>query len=70
MIATVTITREVEITVEAHYVPGSPATYLQPPDPAEVLIIDAYAEDGKILLTASERDEVIKMVLQDPPNGD
>jgi hypothetical protein len=43
---------------------------LQPPDPAEVLIIDAYAEDGRILLTASERDEVIGMVLQDPPNGD
>jgi hypothetical protein len=70
MIATVTITREIEITVEAHYVPGSPATYLQPPDPAEVLIIDAFAEDGRVLLTASERDEVIEMVLQDPPNGD
>jgi hypothetical protein len=70
MIATVSITREVEITVEAHYVPGSPATYLQPPDPAEVLIIDAYTEDGRVLLTASERDEVIEMVLQDPPDGD
>jgi hypothetical protein len=70
MIATVTITREVEITVEVDYLPGSPATYLQPPDPAEVLIIDAYTEDGRVLLTASERDEVIEMVLQDPPDGD
>lgn len=60
---TITITREVEITVEAHLIPGSPATHLDPPTPADIEILEAHA-DGKIIeLAAAEIEEVREIAL-------
>ena len=71
MHTTITITREVEITVGARYIPGTDATYWQPGEPADIEIIDAYDADGlAIQLTDSEVDVVREMVLQDPPQRD
>ena len=68
---TITITREIEITVEARYVPAVRATHMQPGDPADIEILEAYDQDGlSIELTDSEVDEVREMVLQDPPQRD
>ena len=71
MTTTLTITREIEITVEARYIPAVRATHMQPRQPADIEIIDAYDNDGGILaLTEAEVDEVREMVLQDPPQRD
>ena len=71
MTTTVTITREIEITVGARYIPAVRATHLQPPEPADIEIFTAYDQDGlSIELTDSEVDEVREMVLQDPPQHD
>ena len=71
MKTTVTIIREVEITVEVRYIPAVRATHMQPPEPAEVEIIDAYDELNQgVNLTEAERDEVREMVLQYPPQRD
>jgi hypothetical protein len=71
MKTTVTITREVEIEVDVRYIPAVSATHMQPPEPAEVEILDAYDElNQSVNLTESERDEVREMVLQDPPQRD
>ena len=71
MTTTVTITREIEITVGARYIPGTAATYWQPAEHENVEIIEAYDQDGlSIELTDSEVDEVRVMVLQDPPQRD
>ena len=68
MTTTITITREVEITVVARYVPAVRATHMQPPEPADIEVLAAYEEDGHItILTEAEVDEVREMVLQDPP---
>ena len=68
---TITMTREIEITVEARYVPAVRATHMQPGDPADIEILEAYDQDGlSIELTDSEVDEVREMVLQDPPQRD
>ena len=71
MTTTVTITREIEIEVDARYIPAVRATHLTPPEPADVEIIEAYNDDiGGVILTQSERQEVREMVLQDPPQRD
>jgi hypothetical protein len=70
MITTVTIIREVEITVVVRYIPAVRATHMQPAEPAEVEIIDAYAAFNCVMLTEAERDEIREMVLQDPPQRD
>ena len=70
MTTTVTITREIEITVEACYVPAVRATHMQPGEPADIIIDEAYDDDGGVMLTQAEVDEVREMVLQDPPQRD
>ena len=70
MKTTVTIIREIEITVEARYIPEVDATYMQPAEPAEVEIIDACYDYNSVILTEAERDEIREMVLQDPPHRD
>ena len=71
MRTTVTITREIEITVVARYVPAVRATHMQPPEPADIVILDAYDNELDVLpLTEAEVDEVREMVLQDPPQRD
>jgi hypothetical protein len=71
MRTTLTITREVEITVEARYIPAVRATHMQPGEPADIEIIDAYDNDGGgLALTEAEVDEVREMILQDPPMPD
>ena len=71
MTTTITITREIEITVGARYIPAVRATHMQPPEPADIEIFTAYDQDGlSIELTDSEVDEVREMVLQDPPQRD
>jgi hypothetical protein len=70
MKTTITIIREVEIEVDARYIPAVRATPLTPPEPADVEIIDAYDDAGSIILTQSERQEIREMVLQDPPQRD
>ena len=71
MTTTITITREIEITVGARYIPGTDATYWQPPEPADIEILEAYDQAGlSTELTDSEVDEVREMVLQDPPQRD
>jgi hypothetical protein len=72
MTTIVTIIREIEIDVEVQYTPAVAATYWQPPEHAEVEILDARsAFDGLSLhLTEREIDEVRCMVLQSPPERD
>jgi hypothetical protein len=71
MTTTITITREVEITVVARYVPAVRATHMQPPEPADIEVLAAYDNDhGVLALTEAEVDEVREMVLQDPPQRD
>jgi hypothetical protein len=70
MKTTVTIIREVEITVDVRYIPAVRATHMQPPEPAEVEIIDAYAAMHSVILTQAERQEVREMVLESPPHRD
>jgi len=70
MRTTVTIIREVEIEVEAHYFSGTPATHLQPEEHANVEIINAHVDGDRIELTDDERDEVIEMIIEDPPQRD
>ena len=71
MRTTVTITREIEITVVARYVPAVRATHMQPPEPADIVILDAYDNELDVLpLTEAEVDQVREMVLQDPPQPD
>ena len=71
MTTTITITRDIEITVGARYIPAVRATHMQPGEPADIEILEAYDQDGlSIELTDSEVDEVREMVLQDPPQRD
>jgi len=70
MKTTVTIIREVEIEVEVRYIPAVDATYMQPPERADVEILDAYAAFDCVILTEAERDEVREMVLENPPEPD
>ena len=70
MKTTVTIIREIEITVEVRYIPGTAATRWEPCDPADIIIDEAYDDTGGVMLTEAERDEVREMVLQDPPQRD
>ena len=71
MTTTITITREIEITVEVRYVPAVRATHMQPGEPADIEIIDAYDNDYQLIkLTEAEVDEVREMALQDPPQRD
>jgi hypothetical protein len=71
MKTTVTIIREIVIEVDVRYIPAVRATHMQPPEPAEVEILDAYDElNQSVNLTSAERDEVREMVLQDPPERD
>jgi hypothetical protein len=55
---TITITREIEILVEVRYIPGTPATYMQPADHADIEIIEAHYDGNIIELTDAEVDEV------------
>jgi hypothetical protein len=67
---TITITREIEIIVEARLIPGMPATYMQPADHADIEIIEAHYDGNIIDLTEAEIDEVREMVLENPPERD
>jgi len=70
MTTTVTIIREVEIEVDVRYIPAVDATYMQPPEPAEVEILHAHYDSDNIELTEAEIDEVREMVLENPPEPD
>jgi len=72
MTTIITIIREVEIDVEVQYTPAVAATYWQPPEHAEVEILDARsAFDGlSIYLTECEIEQVRQMVLDSPPERD
>jgi hypothetical protein len=70
MKTTIYITREIEIEVEVRYIPAVDATYMQPPEPAEVEILDACYDYNSVILTEAERDEVRVMVLENPPEPD
>ena len=62
---TITITREIEIIVEARVIPGTPATYMQPADHADIEIIEAHTDGNIIELTDAEIDEVRDIVFND-----
>ena len=70
MNTTIYITREVEITVEARYVPAVRATYMQPGEPPSIIIDEAYDDTGDVMLTDAEREEVERLVLESPPEPD
>jgi hypothetical protein len=55
---TITLTREIEITVEVRLITGTPATYMQPAEHADIEILEAHADGNIIELTAAEIDEV------------
>jgi hypothetical protein len=55
---TITITREIEIIVEVRVIPGTPATYMQPAEHADIEIIEAHYDGNIIDLTDAEVDEV------------
>lgn len=67
---TITLTREIDITVEVRVIPGTPATYMQPPDHADIEILEAHVCGNTIELTEAEIDEVREMVLENPPERD
>jgi len=59
---TITITREIEIIVEARIIPGTPATYMQPGCAPDIEILEAHA-DGNIIepldmLTPEQRHQL------------
>jgi len=60
---TITIIRQIEIAVEAHLIPGTPATQWEPPIPADIEIIEAHADGQSIDLTDDEIDEVREIAL-------
>ena len=62
---TITLTREIEIIVEARIIPGTPATYMQPAAYADIEIIEAHYDGNIIELTDAEIDEVREMALND-----
>jgi hypothetical protein len=68
MITTIYITREIE--VEVRYIPAVRATHMQPPEPAEVEILDACHDYNSVILTEAEREEVRMMILENPPERD
>ena len=70
MTATIYITREVEITVEARYMPAVRATHMQPGEPPTIIIDEAYDDTGDVMLTDAEREEVERLVLESPPEPD
>ena len=55
---TITITREIEITVEVRVIPGTPATYMQPGCAPDIEILEAHHDGVIIELTEAEVDEV------------
>jgi hypothetical protein len=67
---TITIYREIEIIVEVRYLPGTPATYMQPEEHADIEILHAQYDSDDIELTEAEIDEVREMVLENPPERD
>ena len=67
---TITITREIEIIVEARVIPGTPATYMQPADHADIEILEAHHDGLIIELTEAEIEELREMVLENPPERD
>jgi hypothetical protein len=67
---TITITREIEITVEARIRPGTAATRWEPCDPDDIIIDEAYDDTGGVMLTEAEREEVRMMILENPPERD
>lgn len=71
MTTTVTIIREIEIEVDVRYIPAVRATHMQPPEPADVEILEAYDELGQsVEITDSEEERVRQMVLENPPERD
>jgi hypothetical protein len=57
---TISITREIEIIVEARIRPGTPATYMQPADHTDIEILEAHYDGNLIELTEAEVDEVLE----------
>jgi hypothetical protein len=55
---TITITREIEIIIEVRVISGTPATHMQPAEPADIEILEAHADGNIIELTEAEIDEV------------
>jgi hypothetical protein len=55
---TITITREIEIIVEARIIPGTPSTYMQPGYAPDIEILEAHHDGNIIELTEAEIDEV------------
>jgi hypothetical protein len=43
---------------------------MQPPEPADIIVDEAYDDTGGVMLTEAERDEIRVMVMQDPPHRD
>lgn len=71
MTATIFITREIEITVEARYIPPVRATHYNPPEPATIEIVESYDHHGlSIELTDAEVDEAERLILASPPERD
>ena len=62
---TITLTREIEITVEVRVIPGTPSTYMQPGYAPDIEILEAHHDGNIIELTDAEVDEVREMVLND-----
>ena len=60
---TISITREIEIIVEARIRPGTLATYMQPADHADIEILEAHHDGNIIELTEAEIDEVRENVI-------
>jgi hypothetical protein len=55
---TISITREIEIIVEARIIPGTPSTYMQPGCDPDIEILEAHHDGNIIELTEAEIDEV------------
>jgi len=67
---TYTATFNREISVDYDYAPGSPGSYLGPPESPTVYIRAVYMDGEEIKLPISEIDEITRQILENPPERD
>ncbi len=62
---------EREVNVQFEYRPGSPGSYWDPPEGAEIEILKVTLHDGtEVKLDDSEYERLENMIHEDPPEDD
>jgi hypothetical protein len=58
-----------EISVDYDYTPGSPGSYLVPPESPTVYIRAVYMDGEEIKLPISEIRDITRQILESPPEN-